>query len=176
MRVAVSGAHRTGKTTLIEQLSGVVAGYATFDEPYRLLEADGYEFSDPPALEDFEQQLQCSLEIIAEAPRRALIDRCPLDFLAYMQAIDPDVAVDSWLDDVREAVEALDLIVMVPIERPDRIVIGRDEHPRLRRRVDELLHTLVLEDSLGFGAEVLEVSGSLDDRIRAVVAALHDHS
>ncbi|MGE0868338.1 MAG: hypothetical protein AB7P03_07245 [Kofleriaceae bacterium] len=102
MRVAFSGAHRTGKTTLIESVSGLVSGYEVLDEPYRLL----------------------------------------------------------------------DLIVLVPIEHPDRISVGVHEDRRLRSLVDELLHGLVLDDSLGLGVEAMEIFGPPDDRIRTVMRAL----
>jgi predicted ATPase len=37
---AVSGAHRTGKTTLLEELSRSLPGYTVVEEPYRQLEED----------------------------------------------------------------------------------------------------------------------------------------
>ena len=54
MRIAVSGAHRTGKTTLIEELSRALPTYTVVDEPYHLLEEEGYEFEALPSVEDFE--------------------------------------------------------------------------------------------------------------------------
>ena len=49
MRVAFSGTHRTGKTTLIKAVHSRVSRYDFVEEPYRLLEEEGYEFSDPPS-------------------------------------------------------------------------------------------------------------------------------
>jgi hypothetical protein len=57
MRIAISGSHRTGKSTLIEELAVSLPEYSTVEEPYHLLEEDGHEVSHP-ALEDLEQQLQ----------------------------------------------------------------------------------------------------------------------
>src|SRR5690349_17162830 len=143
MRVAFSGTHRTGKSSLIEALAGRLPGYEVVDEPYRLLEDEGYEPSDPPVREDYERQLARSVEAIADAPRDALIDRCPLDFVAYLRAIgeDGEIEIEDW--------PPVDLIVFVPIEDPDRIAVASHEDRRLRRRVDELLRTLVLDDALG---------------------------
>lgn len=42
MRIAVSGAHQTGKTTLIEELSRALPSYGVVDEPYHLLEEEGH--------------------------------------------------------------------------------------------------------------------------------------
>lgn len=36
MRIAVSGSHRTGKSTLIAELAALLPGYSTVDEPYCL--------------------------------------------------------------------------------------------------------------------------------------------
>jgi predicted ATPase len=172
MRVAFAGTHRTGKTTLVETLSSRLPGYEALEEPYRLLEDEGYEFSDPPGVEDFERQLRRSIEMLAEPRARALFDRCPLDFVAYLQAIDADAELDDWLDDIRASIETLDVIVVVPIETPDRIAVASHEDRRLRERVDEALRTLVLDDPYGLGAATTEVHGSIDERVRQVLRAM----
>jgi nicotinamide riboside kinase len=41
MRIAISGSHRTGKSTLVSELSALLPTYATVDEPYHLMEEDG---------------------------------------------------------------------------------------------------------------------------------------
>ncbi len=172
MRVAFSGAHRTGKTTLIEAISGLLPGYDVVEEPYRLLEDEGYEFSDPPFVEDFERQLRKSIETIAAAPADALIDRCPLDFVAYLRAVDDDFDIEPWLDDIRGSIELLDLIVVVAIETPDRVPLPAHEDRRLRLRVDQQLRPLALDDPHGFEAVTVEVSGVLEERIRQVMRAM----
>ena len=43
MRVGISGTHGTGKTTLAQALCAHVPGHVAADEPYWLLEAEGYE-------------------------------------------------------------------------------------------------------------------------------------
>jgi predicted ATPase len=164
VRVAFVGSHRTGKTTLVEAVASQLPGYDVIDEPYHLLEEDGYEFSDPPTVDDFVAQLQRSIDALRE-PRRdnALFDRCPLDFIAYLQALGEDDEPDG----ARDAIASLDLIVFVPIE--DGIVVGAHEDKRLRRDVDERLHRLVVNDS---DLNVVEVSGPVDDRVRQVLSAM----
>lgn len=168
MRVAFAGTHRTGKTTLLEAVAARLPGYATVDEPYRLLEDEGHDFADPPAAEDFELQLRRALREVAASGPRTLFDRSPLDLVAYLQALDEEVDVD----DVRAAVEALDLIVVVSIESPDRIAVPAHEDRRLRRRVDERLRHLALDDPYGFGVETVEVAGAVDARVQQVMAAI----
>lgn len=170
MRVAFSGSHRTGKTSLIEALAASLPGYRVVDEPYALIEDDGYEFSDPPTVEDFERQLAQSVESIADAPANALLDRCPLDFVAYLQAIDDDATPE--LDELRDSLALLDLVVIVPIEEPDRIAVPAHEDRRLRRRMDQRLRALVLDDSHALDLTIVEVTGSIDDRVRQVRRAM----
>lgn len=67
MRIAVSGSHRVGKTTLIQHVAERLPGYATVDEPYYLLEDEGYELAEQPSLEDFEAQLVRSLAALDDA-------------------------------------------------------------------------------------------------------------
>jgi len=53
MRIGISGTHGTGKTTLAQALCAHVPGHVAADEPYWLLEAEGYEFGFPPSAEDY---------------------------------------------------------------------------------------------------------------------------
>jgi predicted ATPase len=161
MRIAFAGSHRTGKTTLVHALAEVLPGYVALDEPYVALEEDGY---DAP---DFALQLRRSIEMIAAAPANALIDRSPLDFVAYLGVTEGD-AVEA--DDLRDAMSAIDLIVLVPIESPDRVVVPAGEDKRLRSAVDEVLSSMIVDDHYGFGVEVLEVQGSIEARVRQVLA------
>lgn len=172
MRVAFSGTHRTGKTSLVEAVSALLPAYDAIEEPYRVLEDEGYELSDPPSVEDFELQLRRSFTAIATSRADTLFDRSPLDLVAYLQALDDDFDPEAWLDDLRTSMESLDLVVVLSIETPDRIAIPAHEDRRLRRRVDEILRTLLLDDPHGFGTPAVEVSGTVDDRIRQVMAAI----
>lgn len=83
MRIAISGTHYSGKTTLIAALLKQLPGYTALAEPYRLLEEEGYVFSDPPSLEDFEEQFAYSIELIRQSGPNTLFDRSPFDFLVY---------------------------------------------------------------------------------------------
>lgn len=172
MRVAFAGTHRTGKTTLLEAVHARLPAYDRVDEPYRWLEDEGHEFSDPPSTEDFERQLRRSIDLITESGGRTLFDRCPLDLVAYLQATDEDFAIDDWLDEIRSGMAMLDLVVLVAIETPDRIAVPSHEDRRLRRRVDDRLQTLLLDDPHGLGTEILEVAGTLDHRVAQVMRAL----
>ena len=172
MRIAFSGAHRVGKTTLLEEVSAALSGHETLQEPYELLEDDGYEHADPPALQDFQAQLERSLSALADAGRDVLFDRCPADVLAYL-LVHPDAEafeLEQWLEPAREALQSLDLVVFVPIERPDRIALPEHEDPRYRRAVHDKLEQLLLDDAYDFGTDVLLVHGNLRGRCAQVMA------
>ena len=174
MRIAVSGSHRTGKTTLIEELARALPGYGTVDEPYYLLEEEGHEFAEMPSVEDFELQLERSIDCLAEAQENQLLDRCPADILAYLMTHrdSDEFDVEPWLPRVRGAMQQLDLIIFVPIEHPDRIIVSEPDRGRLRRRVDEELRAILFEDKWDFGVDAVEVTGTVRERARQVFAQI----
>ncbi|MTI33020.1 AAA family ATPase [Xanthovirga aplysinae] len=158
MKIAVVGAHRTGKSTLIEELKGSLPEYIFKDEPYYLMDEEGHIFSDIPSLDDYILQLEFSIELIADSEQDVIFDRCPIDMLAYIQAqneLDTDY-LSLLYHKVENVITELDLIVFLPIEEPDGIGCDESDLPQLRKEVDEILHDLVWD----FGIEVMEVQGS----------------
>lgn len=171
MRIAFSGSHRVGKTTLLEAVASALPTYSSVAEPYHLLEEEGYDHADPPALEDFEAQLERSILALEEHDGSVLFDRCPADVLAYLFTHEDAAELDSddAVERAREAMSALDLVVFVPIEEPDRIAVASHEDRRWRQRVHDKLESMLLDDPLGFEVEVLFVQGSLDVRLATVL-------
>ena len=55
-------------------------GYEYFDEPYWILTELGRHFSDPPTIDEFEDQLDYSIQLIKSSSHNALFDRSPIDF------------------------------------------------------------------------------------------------
>lgn len=84
MRIAVSGAHRVGKTTLVETLGRSFPEYELFDEPYYVLEERGHHSSVFPSIQDFKLQFECSVRQLKDSDQNSIIDRCPLDIVAYL--------------------------------------------------------------------------------------------
>lgn len=174
MQIAVSGTHRTGKTTLVEELRRVLPGYVAVDEPYHRLAEEGHDFAEVPSLDDFELQLELSIESLRKAEPNRIFDRCPVDLLVYW-ATHPDSprsGVGRWLPSVREAMRRLDLVVFVPIERPDRVPVADPEDAAWRRRVDAKLREILFADPWDFEVDVLEVTGPAPERVRRVLAHL----
>jgi len=173
MRIAISGSHLVGKTTLAEALARALPGYELVPEPYHLLEEDGYEFAEMPSFEDFALQLERSIQCVQESGTRVVFDRCPLDILGYLVTHRDADAFQSedWMPRVREAVSKLDVIVFVPVEDPDRVAIPRSQ-ARLRSDVDRVLRDIIVDDAYGLEIDVIPAAGTLGARLRQVLAHL----
>jgi hypothetical protein len=168
VRIAFSGSHRVGKSTLIEQVAQALPQYEPVEEPYHLLEEDGYEFEWPPSAEDFEAQLDRSILELGRAGNDVLFDRCPADPLAYLRVDGQDI--EPGIDRARDAMQSLDLVVFVPIEEPDRIVTSADEDLSWRHAVNDALERLLLDDELA--EDVLTVQGTVTGRAAQVISRL----
>ena len=177
MRIAISGSHLVGKTTLAEALAEALPRHELVPEPYHLLEEDGHEFAEMPSIEDFELQLERSIQCVQESGTDVVFDRCPLDILGYLVTHRHADAfqLEDWMPHVREAVAKLDLIVFVPIEDPDRVDVPRPQ-ARLRSDVDMALRDLIVDDAYGLEIDVITVAGTPGARLREVAAHLRDTS
>ncbi len=176
MRIAISGTHFSGKSSLVEALSEALPDYIAVDEPYHILSEEGYEFAESPSIEDFELMLERSIENLNENEENVIFDRCPADILGYLLShIDAgtfDLA--KWLSRIQSAIRKLDLIVFLPVEKPDRIVLPLSEDAEFRQRVDEKLREIILENSFHFEVDVLEVIGNLQKRVEQVLTYIHN--
>lgn len=168
MKIAIIGAHGVGKTPLAEALLENLPGYTMEIEPYYQLEASGHVFSEAPTAEDFVDQFNYSAELIAQNKPDVIFDRCVIDLLAYLHAIDPRRDIRSLFETAQNVVEEIDLIVFVAIEDPDLIPGHNTNLPKLRVKVNDILHEWVMD----FGKPVLEVSGTLSERTQQVMARI----
>jgi predicted ATPase len=178
MRIAISGTHFSGKSTLVEALSEALPQYTTVEEPYYLLQEEGYEFTELPSIEDFELQLERSIENLNENAPNVVFDRCPVDILGYLLSHADVKAFDleEWLPRVQTAIRKLDLVVFIPIEEPDRIVLPASQDAAYRQRVDEKLKEIIRENAFDLEVEVLEVTGSPRTRVERVLTYLRNKS
>jgi predicted ATPase len=176
MRVGISGTHGTGKTTLAQALCARLPGHVMADEPYYLLEVQGYEFGFPPSAEDYRALLARSVRSMSSPPLRpgVVFDRTPLDYLAYMAATGVDLPAEADAAALRPAFASLDLLAVTLITPETEQVLPTAELPRLRAEMNDALLELVYDDPLNAWEDipVLELSGPLDGRVDAVLAAL----
>ena len=179
MRIAITGTHGSGKTTLIADFVAANPGYESIAEPYWLLVQQGTVFADGPTIADLEEQLaqSCTL-ILASSQDDVVFDRCPLDFIAYLEVVGLKEGLD-WAPDgrllvrIEKALAALDLVGFVPLRQPDEITT-RIEYPKLRARVDSRLKSMLRDDDLGLlqdGPRIVEISGSRQQRVLQLAAA-----
>jgi hypothetical protein len=178
MRIAFSGAHATGKSTLISELSRRLPSYLVVEESYYTLLSEGHEFPATPSLDDFELMLDRSCETLhAASATDILLDRCPADYLGYLfggEGAQPRILRDA-MSRAAAAMTRLDLIVFVPIEHPDRIARSNVVLPRLRRRVDDALREIIIDGSWG-GTRAIEVTGTIDSRVEQILEAMNPAS
>jgi hypothetical protein len=156
MRVAVSGSHSTGKSTLIAAFLEQRPDYLHEPEAYEAL-ADEVEPipSEGPTPEDLEAFLRYTVSAVARhAPGACVVfERSPVDYLAYAaasrRAWPPGSATDflkTFVPVVRASVCHLDLIALLPVSGQGPITARADEDERFRRRVHEKLGAALLED------------------------------
>lgn len=155
MRIAVSGSHATGKSTLIAAFLAQRPDYQHEPEAFEAL-ADDVELTagEGPTEEGLRTLLEHTLATVALHPpgARVVFERSPVDYLAYAAASRsswPRGALASFLAElvprVRASVRSLDLIAFLPVS-PQGPPGRPGESPRFRRRVDEALRRALLDD------------------------------
>lgn len=155
MRIAISGTHFIGKSTLIEDFIKKHPAYRCEIEPYyQLLEEEAIEPALEPGLDSLLEQLDFSILQLNEHANdeNIIFDRCPIDFIAYaMCALDQDdVDIhDSELaerfSDVKEALNHLDLIVFLPIAK-ENLIEYTEENPGYRKAADTCFKKIFRDD------------------------------
>lgn len=187
MRVAVSGTHCCGKSTLIDEFLLAHPDFAHEPEPYMVLQEDyGEIFAAEPSADDFFRQLEFQVARLRcyKPGDRVIYERSPVDFLAYLLTL-KDLHKDSQAmrlvensqDIVMEALRFLDVIVFLPLnENDDGTVISDSEDPELRSAVNDQLVDIFTEDDFNLFASnqpaVVEATGSTAQRLRMLESVL----
>lgn len=191
MRVAVSGAHSTGKSTLIAGFVGRCPQYVYEAEAFETLADDiALTSSEGPTPEGLQSLLEYTVaEVALHAPGACVVhERSPGDYLAYAAA-----SRGTWSRDdiarfltihhpvVRASLRYLDLIVLLPVAAAGPVRARAGENARFRRRVDEKLRRALLDDDYdlfgdGESPRVVELSPlperQLSELIRLTRAAV----
>jgi len=187
MRIAVSGTHCSGKTTLIEEFLYGHPDFACEPEPYTVLAEDyGEEFSSEPCADDFFRQLEFNVERLRCYPSgaRVIFERSPVDYLAYILALrdlhldEVDSLLQTAIGIVPRAIRNLDMIVFLPLDEAEAIEVPDSEDPRLRSAVDSRLGVIFGRDEFGIfnsGCTLVEAIGPAAQRLRIVEAAMESH-
>jgi hypothetical protein len=127
MRIAISGSHSLGKSTVVNDWVALNGDYMREEEPYRVLSLRGpYEilFRDASTRLHNGIQLYYSISRLnrySMPAQQVIFDRAPVDYIAYSQYtanqrstdIDDDFVM-SMVSAVRESLDHLDILAFVP--------------------------------------------------------------
>jgi len=183
MRVAISGTHCSGKSTLIDAFLSAHGEYEYEPEPYEVLnDLYGEDFSAEPSAEDFFRQLEYQIGRLHQygPGDRVIFERSPADFVAYLLALEDlrretaDAALTRRsIASARNAVAQLDLIFYLPATD---VAAPESEDLELRRAVDARLERILLDDQFGLFTSdrpsILELAGPTAQRLRRLETAL----
>lgn len=179
MRIAISGTHCSGKSTLIEAFLALHPEYEHEPEPYEVLQdLHGELFSSEPGSEEFLLQLEYQLQRLQQYSKHSnvVFERSPFDFVAYIRALsvlgrDPagKKVADLAMTKCYEAGTLLDLIVYLPLDDFNE-EFSEEEDWELRTKMDDQLKELLIERIES--PAVIEVNGSTERRLRILNEAL----
>lgn len=173
MRIAVCGAHTTGKSTLIAALADALPGHTVVPEPYEILEERGYAFAHPPTVDDYVVQLRQSLLSLRRASPNLTFERSPLDLVAYILA-SPDADrfdLDAWRGSITRALASLDLLITLHPHLAHDPGLPADE-ATFRNTVDDILRDLINDDEFDLDGrvDVLPLDGPWETRLHRALA------
>jgi len=180
MRIAISGTHCCGKSTLIDEFLTTHSEFHHEPEAYEALGDRGETFS-------AERQLEyCVNRLNQFGPgEHVIVERCPADYIAYLLALeelgrDPIARQlkETSIKVARRGMQNLDIVVFLrPNDR--RYEIPDDEDPVLRTTVDNYMEAILLDNDLnlvnGNRPLVLEATGSTAERVEALNAAVRTY-
>lgn len=182
MRIAVSGTHFMGKSTLIEDFIKAHPEYSSEAEPYYKLEE---EPSLEPSLDSLVAQLDYSIAELnqyANAPN-IIFDRCPVDFIAYAMCIADQDAIDihdtelsDRFSEIKQVLNHIDLIIFLPLKK-ENFIEYTEENPGYRKRADKNFKKLYRDEVCDifprYGhPRIIEISGDRLTRIKKIKAYL----
>ena len=187
MRIAISGTHCCGKSTLIDEFLTTHSEFHHEPEAYEALGDRGETFSAEPSADDFVRQLEyCVNRLNQFGPgEHVIVERCPADYIAYLLALeelgrDPIARQlkETSIKVARRGMQNLDIVVFLrPNDR--RYEIPDDEDPVLRTTVDNYMEAILLDNDLnlvnGNRPLVLEATGSTAERVESLNAAVRTY-
>ncbi|WP_249354143.1 hypothetical protein [Microbacterium sp. 2FI] len=150
--------------------------FAVLPDPFDLVD----ESWDSPSAALFAAQLEISAARLYpdEAAENLIAERGPIDFLAYLTALDDTTGIPNSRELLerartitREALAHIDLLVVLPLTTSDEMAPGADEYLTLRDAMNDVLLDLI-DDSeiIGERTKVVEITGESSHRLAALEA------
>lgn len=176
MRIVVSGTHASGKSTLISDFAAAHPDFEVLGDPFEAVEE-----MDAAGAALFAAQLEISAARLLELPAgaRVIAERGPLDFLAYLDALDtlrrPTRSPELFRRGIPRTATAMthvDLLVLLPLSERDAMAVGADEDLDLREAMNDALRELADDGDLVGDAVVVELTGAPHARRAQLDAAI----
>ncbi len=181
MRIAISGTHYMGKSTMISDFLKSHPEYPyEIEASFRLQEEEGSEFPAAPILECLLMELDYTIERLNQCAgiTNIIFDRCPVDYIAYAMYISQQDQLDINDNEIAErfplikmALQNLDLIVFLPITKEHLIHHIEDEDIIFRKAVDSCFKKLYRDEIYDIFTgyqqpKVIELWGNRQERIK----------
>jgi nicotinamide riboside kinase len=170
MKVAISGAHSQGKTTLVKALqeSGLLNDFSFMTSLTRGMQEAGYNIN-----EDGDEVTQ--LAIMTKHLQRlnekgnVVYDRCALDGYAYSMSLVKDLKVLSAIRELFHAmIDRYDIIFYVEPELP----LVEDGQRTINRDFFECVVQSFQAIIQSYKVPVIKISGSVQDRVLQVLRSI----
>ena len=194
MRIAVSGSHSLGKSTVVTEWAAKNPRFHREEEPYRALGLYGpYEILFRDASTKLHNGIQLFYNIsrihrYGSSADEVIFDRAPVDYIAYSQYtanqgttdID-DAFVESMVPAVRESLDHLDILAFVPKSEAWPVAMEEDGIRPVdyayRDEVDEIFKQIYREGRFGVLPEknsplLVELWGPREQRLDQLRAAI----
>jgi hypothetical protein len=165
----ISGTHGSGKSTLIGDFAMSHREWTILPDPYEYIDVA----EEVPGAAVFYQQLRIAAERLFEPTAgSAMAERGPLDFLAYLSALDSlgrTRESSSFFEEGHQltsrAMAEVDVLILLPLNVADSIAIGADEDLELRDAMDTSLLELADDPDLTGTTHVVEITGDRGQRL-----------
>lgn len=196
MRIAVSGSHSLGKSTFVKDWIAAHSSYKREEEPYRSLDAQGYDIRFRQESNRLHNGIQLFYSISRvktynDSMFDVIFDRSPVDYIAYSQYtadhgttdID-DCFVKMMVQSVQDSLANLDLLVFIPVSEQWPIEMEDDGIRPIdlpyRDEVDLIFKQIYRDQRFDVmpqsgGPALLELWGSRQERIQRLEAAVSSH-
>jgi predicted ATPase len=185
--IGLSGAHRTGKTTLAKAISKEMGFHYHDASVTKIMRECGINgVADIPLIERIQVQnfiLDRFCADVKKAPKRSICDRTPLDMIGYMLGevtmhntpADLHGPISNYVDRCLKATEQhFDLVLFV---RPLPLFVVEEGKPPENKAYQTLVQYIIEGASQNLNTICGVVEGDkLDDRIEAVCGAIEDRT
>ena len=167
MRIAITGAQSTGKSTLLRYLKqdDDLKGFEFIDELTRKIAAKGININEEGS--NMSQIFTVTIHAENIVKDHFISDRCALDGLVYTKWLFDEGKVDKWILDyaigvAKEVIPRYDYIFYLPAEIPIEDDGIRSADVKFRDDIVALFEKYTKE----LGVKLIELSGSVKDRAK----------